>query len=117
MRAQASWGSIIVDGQRYDGDVVVHVDGQVTARRTDLSLPYRRELFHTPLSEGELGFIIEEGPEVIIVAAGFKGMLTLTPEAKEMLGPYETKVLLTPEAVEAVNKEGRRFVAFLHLTC
>ena len=119
MRVEASWGSVVIDGQRYEGDVVVHVDGRVTARQIGLSRPYRDsgELFHVPLSEEELGFISEERPEVIIVGAGFRGMLSLTPRAKEMLTPYETVMKLTPEATEVINKERRRFVAFIHVRC
>lgn len=106
-----------IDGKRYDGDVIVHVDGRVTPRLTQLSLPYRKELFHTPLSEDELGFLVEEAPEVVIVGAGFKAMLTLTPKAKEILSAYDTKVAMTPEAAALANAERRRFVAFFHLTC
>ena len=117
MKVEANWAWIAIDGKRYDGDVVVHVDGSVTPRETALSLPYRRELFHTPLSEAELGFLEKEEPEVVIIAAGHKGMLTLTPEAREMLGPYECKVALTPEAARLASIEKRRFVAIFHLTC
>jgi hypothetical protein len=117
MRAQAGWGSIEIDGRRYEGDVIIHVDGKVTPRQAHLSSPYRAELFHTPLSEDELGFVAEESPEVVYVAAGHKGMLTLTPKAKELLSPYELRVMLTNAAVEALTREGRRFVAILHLTC
>jgi hypothetical protein len=117
MRMEANWGWIVIDGRRYDGDVVVHADGTVTPRDVASSLPYRKELFHTPLSELELGFLSEERPEVVIVAAGHKGMLTLTPAAKEMLSAYNAKVALTPEAARLASIENRRFVAIFHLTC
>ncbi len=117
MRVEAHWGWILVDGKRYDGDVVVHVDGSVTPRQTHLSLPYRQDLFHTPLSEEELGFLDEERPQVVIVAAGFKGMLTLTPKAKEALAKYDTQVLMTSEAASAAKEERRSLVAIFHLTC
>lgn len=117
MRIEANWGWATVDGQRYEGDVVIHVDGGVTPRQTHLSLRYKGEMFHTPLSEDELGFLREERPETVIVGAGFKGMLTLTPKAKELLAPYDPRVVVTPAAADLVSKEARRFVAFLHLTC
>ena len=117
MRFEANWGWISIDGRRYDGDVVVHVDGTVTPRETALSMPYRKELFHTPLSELELRFLEKERPEAVIVATGHKGMLTLTPKAKEMLSAYDTKVALTPEAARLASTETRRYVAIFHLTC
>lgn len=117
MRVEAGWKWVVIDGKRYDGDVVVHVDGSITPREWSLSLPYRRELFHTPLSEAELGFLEAERPEVVIIAAGHKGMMTLTPKAKEMLSSYELKVVLTPEAAQQASIETRRFVAIFHLTC
>ncbi len=117
MRFEPNWGWIAIDGRRYDGDVVVHVDGSVTPRQVALSLPYRDELFHTPLSELELGFLEEERPKAVIIAAGHKGMMTLTPKAKEILDRFETRVALTPEAAKMASEEGRRFVAIFHLTC
>lgn len=117
LRVEANWGWMTIDGKRYEGDEVVHVDGSVTPRETALSLPYRQELFHTPLSEAELGFLEKERPEAVIVAAGHKGMLTLTPKAQEILSSYDSKVVLTPEAALLASNEGRRFVAFFHLTC
>jgi hypothetical protein len=117
VRIEANWGWAEIDGRRYDGDLVVHVDGTITPRETSLSLPYRKELFHTPLSEKELGFLEEETPEVVIIAAGHKGMLTITPKAKEVLERYECKVAMSPEAARLASSERRRFVAILHLTC
>jgi hypothetical protein len=117
VKVEVNWGWIAIDGKRYDGDVVVHVDGSITPRECSLSLPYRHELFHTPLSEAELGFLEKERPEVVIIAAGHKSMLTLTSKAKEMLSSYECKVVLTQEAARLASTETRRFVAFFHLTC
>jgi hypothetical protein len=117
LKVEANWGWIAIDGKRYDGDVVIHVDGSITPRETSLSHPYRRELFHTPLSEAELGFLEKEMPEVVIVAAGHKGMLTLTPKARKILSSFETKVVITEEAARLASNESRRFVAFFHLTC
>jgi len=117
MKVEANWAWVAIDGKRYDGDVVIHVDGSITPREITLSQPYRSELFHTPLSEAELGFLERERPEVVIIAAGHKGMLTLTPKAREMLAPYESKVALTPEAARLVTAEKRRFVAIFHLKC
>jgi hypothetical protein len=112
-----SWGWLEVDGKRYENDVVVHVDGSVTAREIDRSRSYRGEYFHVPLSENELGFVEKERPEVVIVGGGHKGMLVLTPKAKELLSGYVVLVGTTERAVELMNQEKRRFVAVLHSKC
>lgn len=117
MRIEANWGWAEIDGRRYEGDLVIHADGTITPRETSLSFSYRKELFHTPLSENELGFLEGEAPEVVIISAGHKGMLTITPKAKEILGRYECKVVMANEAARLASSERRRFVAILHLTC
>lgn len=116
-RFEGGHGWITVDGVKHTKDIVVHVDGSITERRTELSLPYRVEYFHTPLSELELTLIEEELPELIIVGAGFKGMLLLTPKARDIVGRYEHAVLTSSQAIEMMNQEHRRFVAIVHLTC
>jgi len=117
MKYACSWGWLEVEGKRFEGDVIVHVDGTVTPRKTNLSIEYRKELFHTPLSELELGFLEEERPEVVIVGGGHKGMMTITPLAKEILAKFEIFSGTTEKAVEAMNREKRKFVAILHSTC
>jgi hypothetical protein len=117
MHAQGYFGHVTIDGQRYEKDVIIHVDGTITERPTVISLDYRDDYFHTPLSERELGFVGDERPEVVIIGAGYKIMMLLTPRAKEMLAPYELRVTSTQEAIDLVAKETRRFVAILHLTC
>jgi hypothetical protein len=106
-----------MDGKRFDHDVIVHSDGTVGRRHVERSLPYRGEYFHIPLSEEELDFLDEESPEVMIIGAGFKGMMPLTPLAMERLSEYPVFSLTTDRAIEMMNRESKRFVAILHLTC
>jgi len=113
--SQFGWAS--VGDKKFSKDIIIHVDRQVTERRTELSRVYMNDFFHVPLSENELGFLAEEKPEVVIIGAGFKGMMLLTPKAKETLKDYEHMVLTTPAALDKINKEGRRYVAIIHVTC
>lgn len=112
-----SWGWLEVEGKRHEKDVVVHVDGSVTSRNVEVSKPYLGEYFHIPLSELELDFLAAEDPEVVIVGGGYKGMMTITPRAKEILARYEVQAVTTPRAIELMDMEKRRFVAILHSTC
>ncbi len=114
---EGNHGSITLNGVKYLKDIIIHSDGSVSERRTELSLPYRAEYFHIPLSEEELDFLEEEKPEVVIVGAGFKAMMLATPRAKEILGRYESKVVSTQKAMEIINGTKSKFVAILHLTC
>lgn len=116
-RADGHFGYAVIDGRRYEKDVIVHPDGSVTERPTHLSLDLRDDYFHTPLSERELGFIEEDRPEVVIVGAGYKLMMLLTPRAKAILSRYDLIVTSTQRALELMGEERRRFVAILHLTC
>lgn len=116
-RVEGEFGWVSVGEARFSKDVIIHVDGSVTERQTKLSSGYRGEYFHLPLSEMELDFLETEKPEVIIIGAGHKAMMTLTPRAKEILAKYEVVELPTPRAQEQVNREQRRFVAIIHVTC
>jgi hypothetical protein len=116
-RYKGAHGWFSIDDDRFTQDVIVHSDGTVEKRRVELSLPYRGEYFHTPLSEKELDFLDEDRPEVLIVGAGFKGMMQLTPLAMERLSGYLVFSLTSDRAIEMMNQESKRFVAILHLTC
>jgi hypothetical protein len=115
----------VINGTAYDHDVIIHADGSLTGRncgctpelRVQMCQTYSQDYFHAPLAEWELDFLAEERPEVIIIGAGFRSMLPITPKAKAILAEYHTVVASTPRAMELVNAEHRRFVAVLHSTC
>lgn len=114
------FGYVVVDGERYDDDVVIA--GGVMVRRKELSLKLREKYGHTPLTGEELlHYFSSDPPEVIVVGTGQSGMLPLVgvEEACRLLG---SKLILTrtKEAVEAFNKlssEGKKVGAVLHVTC
>ena len=117
MAPQTAYGWIDLDGEKYENDIIVHADGSVSKRHKKLSKDLRSEYGHTPLSEAELDFLKEEKPKVVIIGMGQDGALPVTPKAKKILEKYETVYLRTPEAVEMLSKEKKRFVAIIHVTC
>lgn len=125
IRVEGYHGLLKVGGVHYRHDIFIHTDGSVSDRncgcspslREQLPASYRNEYIHTPLAEYELGFLQDERPEVVIVGAGFLGMMPVTPKAREILAGYEHQVLITPEAMKLINEEHRKFVAILHITC
>lgn len=116
-RIEGEFGWVSIGDTRYTKDVIIHIDGKVRERQTGLSSGYEGDYFHLPLSEKELDFLGAEKPEVVIIGAGHKAMMTLTPRAREIIEKYDHVVLSTPRVLEQINKEQRRFVAIIHVTC
>lgn len=118
-------GWLMVNGTRYEHDIIIHADGSVSERncgcspalREKMDKTYLNDYFHVPLAEWELEFLDVERPEVVIIGAGFRGMLPITPRAREILAKYEHKVVPTQRAIELLGTEKRRLVAILHSTC
>lgn len=108
---------IKVNEERYETDVIIHVDGTITERIEFLSVPYKFG-FHIPLSEAELDFLAEEKPDKIFIGCGFKAMMNLTPGAKELLKPYKYVEKGTTDIIDMINEEKpTNFVAIMHISC
>lgn len=54
---------------------------------------------------------------MVVIGAGFRGMMPLTPRAKAILAEHEHKGLSTLGAIDHLGKEARSLVAILHSTC
>jgi hypothetical protein len=113
----ASFGSVKFGGVKYEEDIIIHANGKVTIRKKKKSKDLKTIYGHTPLSERELDFLEEETPEVVYVGKGYDSALPITPEALKILNKYEPVVLATPEVIERLKFEKRKFVAFIHVTC
>jgi len=115
---KTGFGWIEVNNKRYDYDIILDHTGNVVKRDKSISEPFTSEYGHTPLSEKELQLYIKDRDfEVIYVGTGQSGVLPLTSEAKQMLNNYTTIIKPTPEILNDILKEKRRFVAILHTTC
>lgn len=114
------FGYIVVDGERYDDDIVIA--SGLMVRKKELSLKLKGKYGHTPLTGEELlHYFSSDPPEVIVVGTGQSGMLPLVgvEEACKLLG---SKLIFkrTKEAIEVFNKlssEGKRVGAIFHVTC
>ena len=65
MKTRNGW--VEIDGIRYDHDVIIHSDRSVTKRHKKQSKKFKDAYGHTPLSEGEIGFLAGEHPAVVYV--------------------------------------------------
>ncbi len=114
---EAEFGWIKVNGVKYEKDIIIHADGTITKREKKKSRDLKPKYGHTPLSERELMFLPDEKPEVVYIGTGHQAALPITPEAQQILKKYETIILPTPEAIERIDREHRKLVALIHITC
>jgi hypothetical protein len=112
-----SFGSITVAGKTYEHDVVINLKGEVNKRKKKLS----KEIYGTShkVSLKEAGYIMNEEAELVIIGNGQYGVLELSEEARDFFRgkKCKTKILPTPEAVKAWNKESGKVVGMFHVTC
>ena len=110
-----SFGSIHIDGEGYDYDVVID-RGEVRKRKKKASKRFREEFGHTPLSVEEP---IPWKCKRLVIGTGANGAL---PVMKEVLAEAERRqvellVLPTEKAIEFLNRHPKDTNAVLHITC
>ncbi len=109
-----SVGSIRIDGETYDYDVVID-RGTVRKRKKKPSKKYRDDFGHTPLSIDEK---IPWKCRRLIVGTG-TGKLPVMDEVKKEARRRKVKLIIlpTPEAIKELEKSPDETNAILHLTC
>lgn len=111
-----SFGRITIDGQEYNHDVVIRLNGSIEKRKKKLS----KLIFGTShiLSQDEAEFIYEEGVQTIYIGTGQYGELALSNEARTYLeSRCEVKPMYTIKAVVAYNLSTEEAVGLFHVTC
>jgi hypothetical protein len=116
---ETGFGWIVIDGRRYDEDVLITVDGEVQ-QRPPLSKKYK--VGHTPLGPEEVEVALHGGPEVLVIGTGQFGSLPVMPEAEAVAARHSVRIekAITPEAMFVYEEQvhaGKRVAAILHLTC
>jgi len=114
---KTKFGSITVDGEKYDYDILIRLDKKVEKRQKKLS----KEVYGTShtISLAEVEYVYEEGAEKIIIGTGQSGMASLSDEAVEFFKHKNCQVELlpTPEAIECWNKAKGQTIGLFHITC
>ena len=108
-----SFGSITVDGQTYDQDIIL------LPNRVHTSW-HRREGHR--LSIEDLSEVIEYKPEVLIVGTGAHGVMEIQAETKQALKQFGIELIenKTAQACDIFNEhiqKGKKVVGAFHLTC
>ena len=111
-----AFGTIEIDGHRYDHDVVIE-QGQVRKRKKGPSRAYRDRFGHTPLSPDEA---IPWSGGRLVIGTGATGALPVMPEvlAEARRRGIEVVALPTAAACELLgNADDENAAAILHVTC
>jgi hypothetical protein len=114
---KTQFGSIVIEGEEYDHDVFICLDGAVKKRKKKLS----KEIYGTShiLSLSEAEYVYEEGAERMIFGTGQSGKAELSNEAKAFFHHKGCQVELepTPKAIKVWNKASGKMIALFHVTC
>jgi hypothetical protein len=111
------FGSVTIDGEVYERDVIIRLGGEVKKRKKKLS----KAVYGTShtISLDEARHVYQKGAERLIVGAGQYGMVHLSDEAAAYLAKKDCQVDLLPmkKAVKAWNEAQGDVIALFHVTC
>jgi hypothetical protein len=112
-----TFGSITIEGKKYENDVLIRLGGEVTKRKKKLS----KAIYGTShvVSLDEAKYILEEKAERLIIGTGQTGMVKLSDEAADFFksNKCRVKMLPTPEAVRLWNESNGHIIGLFHVTC
>ena len=114
---QTAFGSITIEGETFERDVFIRLDGRVKQRKKKLSKA-ATGTSHL-LSRDEAKYVLESGCDRLIVGTGQHGMLKLSDEATGHLKRKKCRVdlLPTPDAIHAWNQADGAVIGLFHVTC
>jgi hypothetical protein len=114
---KTSFGSITINDEQYDNDVIIRLDNSVHKRKKKLS----KEKYGTShiLSRKEAKYIYEDGAMCVIIGSGQYDTLKLSDEALEFFRSKKCKVICeaTPKAIKTWNEKSDLKVGMFHVTC
>jgi len=108
-----TFGSMTIDGKRYQSDLKI-VGGQVVSKW------WRRES-HS-LEEADIDDILSAKPDVFVVGTGQPGRMQVTGSLRSVLADAKIQLIEEPTAeafrtFNRLSKEGRNVAAAFHMTC
>ena len=114
---KTEFGSITVDEERYDHDIIITLDGKVKKRKKKLS----KAVYGTShtISLDEIRYTYQDKSEGIVIGSGQYGVAKLSDEANEFLKNNNCKVIIRPtsEAIKEWNKTEGKWIGLFHITC
>jgi len=114
---KTEFGSITIDDEVYEHDVVIRISGNVKKRKKKLS-KQKYGTSHT-VSLDEAKHILDEDAKHLIIGTGQSGALKLSDEAERYFKERGCSVELhpTPQAVDIWNKAKGETIGMFHVTC
>ena len=111
------FGSITVDDEMLDYDIVIRLSGKVKKRKKKLSKEQYGTSHIVSLAEAE--HIFDDGAERLIVGSGQYGNVKLSEEAARYFEEEGCSVDLhpTPEAIRVWNEAEGKTIGMFHVTC
>lgn len=107
------FGLIKINGQEFEEDVFIGLDEKVSS--------WWREESHL-FQKKDIESFLDKKSEVVIFGTGKQGIAKSSKELEDFLRGLDMEMIIKPtdQAIEDYNqakKEGKKVVAFLHLTC
>ena len=114
---RTEFGSITIEGDELDYDVVIRLNGNVKKRKKKLSKAVYGTSHIISLDEAEQ--VYQEGAEQLIIGAGQYGNVVLSKEAETYFERKRCRVKLlpTPDAIGIWNKADGATIGLFHVTC
>ena len=111
------FGSVTVDGQIFERDIIIRLSGKVKKRKKKLSSAVYGTSHIISLEEAQ--YVYEQGAERLLVGAGQFGLVELSAEAAAYFDEQGCRVDLLPmkEAIEAWNEAQGAVLGLFHVTC
>ena len=118
--ASPQFGSLVVNGTRYDHDLLITVTGEIRPRPKHLSKKYGG--WHTVLGPEEIEHALVDKPDMLLVATGHFGILPIRNETRALLAQHGVALKLARihdalARYEQLVRDGKRTAMILHLTC
>ena len=111
------FGSITIEGQIYERDVIIRLGGKVKKRKKKLS----KAVYGTShiVSLDEAKHVYQKGAERLIIGAGQYGMVELSDAAAEYFDRKRCQVDLmrVKKAIKAWNKAEGAVIGLFHVSC
>lgn len=111
------FGSIVINGKKYETDVFIFSNGKVEPRSREIS----QKKYGTGhyFCKEEIEKILKDKPEIIIFGSGESGFCKLEDEALKLLKELNInyKIAPTEEAIKIFNKMKTKKAGIFHVTC
>ncbi len=114
---KTSFGYITIDGETYEHDIIIRLNGEVKKRKKKLSKKYYDTSHIISIEEAE--HIYEKGGDKLLIGSGQTGMVRLSDEAAELFNKKNclVEILPTGKAIEKWNEDKGSVIGLFHITC